>query len=545
MVGINNLDLLSVGVAVAGIVILGFIVFFNNRKNLTNKTFLTFTIVGVFWSVFNFLFYEPNTPEMIILLLRIHMFFVVWYCFFLYQLLRIFSETEFKFSPPYKYFLIPIAVITSILALTPFVLSKVTSVAADGRVSTVANGPAIYWFGAVILYLIIGGIISLIRKIVRATGLHRRQYVFILIGISITFSLHIVFNFILPAFFNEARFVPFGAVFLFPFIAFTAYAILKHHLLNIKVIATEILAFALAVVSLFEVLLSGGVAVLIFRSGVFLLVLSFGILLIRSVFREVEQRERLQKLTEELEAANAKLEELSRFKTQLLSLASHQVKSPLAAIKGFASILIDGLYGPVAEKIKETLRKIISSADDLIALINTFLDLRKVEEGKMEYEFAPTQIKNLVLEVFENLKPLAAEKKLKFTLGVQSEAIVNADAQKLKQVIQNLIDNAIKYTPTGSAGSPQGSFVMVELKDVGNEVVFSVSDSGLGIPADLLPYLFEEFIRDERVKKEIRGTGLGLFIARSIIEAHGGKLWAESAGEGKGSKFCVALKKIT
>jgi signal transduction histidine kinase len=117
------------------------------------------------------------------------------------------------------------------------------------------------------------------------------------------------------------------------------------------------------------------------------------------------------------------------------------------------------------------------------------------------------------------------------------EAFVSADRSKLKQVIQNLLDNAIKYTPNGGS-------VALEIQDMGSAYMIAVKDSGLGIPQDLIGHLFEEFIRDERVRKEIMGTGLGLFIARKIIEAHGGRIWAESGGPNKGSVFSIALKKI-
>ena len=232
-----------------------------------------------------------------------------------------------------------------------------------------------------------------------------------------------------------------------------------------------------------------------------------------------------------------KLDELSHFKSELLSLASHQIRSPLAAIKGFISLIITGSYGEVSDRIKETLGKVQKSADELIGLINTLLDVRKVEEGKMEYVFARTDLNKIVTDVVDLLRSLAETKKLEFTFVSPGKEIpVNADAEKLKQVIQNLTDNAIKYTPSG--------FVKVELKEEGGMATVSVSDSGLGVPSDLIPYLFEEFVRDERVKKEIRGTGLGLYIARKITEAHGGKMSAESPGEGKGSTFRVVVPEI-
>jgi len=361
------------------------------------------------------------------------------------------------------------------------------------------------------------------------------QLRFLLIGVVIMFLLIFALNFILPAFFNNTRFIPLSAVFTLPFVIFTAYAIFKHHLLNVKMVSTEILAFVLTIATLIEVIITSDPLILVFRSGVFLLVLAFSILLIKSVRKEVEQREELERLAGDLKQANAKLEDLSRLKTQLLSLASHQIKSPLAAIKGFTEILIEGIYGQVNDKVKETLVKMKKSADGLVNLIDTLLNVRKVEEGRMDYQFARIDFRKLVEDTVEELRPLAGEKKLEFTFTAPHEAAwVNADAQKLKQVVQNLIDNAIKYTPMG--------FVKVEVAPKESTYVLSVTDSGLGIPDELITHLFEEFIRDERVKKDILGTGLGLFIARKIVDAHSGKIWAESGGKDKGSRFYVALK---
>lgn len=534
---IKNLDFLSVGISIAGIVILGAMVFFSNRKSITNRTFLVFSFVAVFWSVSNYLIYQSNSSELTLYVTRLHMFFSTWYSFFIFQLFYVFPQEKKVFPARYKTILLPVVIFTSLLTLTPWVLSKVVNQVQAGEVAIIAPAPGIAVFGVVVVSLIVSGITLLFRKLRKVESrLEKTQYKFILWGAAITFSLHLIFNFLMPIVFTNPRFVPLGAVFTFPFVLFTAYAIFRHHLLNVKVIATEILVFVLAIVTLFEVVLSKDLFVLIFRSGVFILVLSFGILLIRSVLREVEQREELERLNKQIEDKNVQLEDLSRAKTQLLSLASHQVKAPLAAIKGFASLILEGLYGPISDKVKDTVVKMKHSSDELIELINTLLDLRRIEEGKMEYQFAKVKLADLVKDMTTILEPLAKEKKLEFTVELKSDVMVNADAQKLKQVIQNLTENAIKYTPAG--------FVRVNLSEEGAELVFSVTDSGLGISKDLIPHLFEEFVRDEKVKTKILGTGLGLYVAKKILEAHGGTISVESAGEGKGSKFTVRLKKI-
>lgn len=538
----GNFDLLSVGIAVAGIGVLGFSVFFNNRKSVTNRSFLYFSLVTIAWSVTNYFAYQIKDPQISLWLFRIVIAFGAWHAFTFFRLAYSFPREQVSFPQLYRTTLIPLVAIVSILNLTPLVFSHVAEVSPGGEIMKIENGPVIPLFGTLVGFLVITGIILLIRKTVKAKEkIEKRQFGFILLGVIMTFLLLMAFNFILPAFFDNPRFIPLGALFIFPFVAFSSYAIIKHHLFDIKVVTTELLTFALALATFFEVLISSDPYILVFRSAVFFLVLVFGIFLIKSVFREVEQREQLQKLSEELKVKNVQLDELSHFKSQLLQLASHQVKSPLAAIKGFVSLVLDNTgnaYGEISEKTRETLGKVKKSADGLVALINTLLDLRKVEEGKMDYEFAPADLLEIVSGVVEELKPLAAQKNLEFTLTAPPEKIiVNADATKLKQVIQNITDNAIKYTQAG--------YVKVAVEKKENAVVVSVRDSGYGVPADLLSHLFEEFVRDEKVKQKILGTGLGLYIARKIMEAHGGKIWAESDGEGKGTTFFVALQQKT
>ena len=528
-----NLDLLSVGISVAGICILGFAVFFNNRKSSTNRTFLAFSVSAFFWSVSNYLLYQFQQPELILLTTRLHMLFSVLYSFLIFRLFFVFPTEKVKLPKIYRSIILPVVVITALLTLTPLVLSQVTD-NSTGEVAVISPGPGIILFGIVVISLIISGIVILSKKMKRAEKKDRAAFKFIITGVSITFSLHIVFNFLMPIVFKNPRFVPFGAVFTFPFVALTSYAIFRHYLLNVKVITTEIFAFILTVATLFEVVLSKDTTTLIFRSGIFLLVLGFSILLIKSVLREVEQREQLQKLTEELQVANKKLDELNKFKSDMLSLASHDIKRPLATIKGFASILIDGLYGPVTDKMKETLIKMKNSTDDLVTLVESLLNLRRVEEG---YKFEPTKLNDLITGVVGDLKQAAAEKKIELSFTPEADLSTNADPQKLKEAIKNIIDNALKYTPAGS--------VKVGLKEENGYAVISVIDSGLGIPQNLLPRLFgEEFVRDERFKHEIRGTGLGLYLTGKIIAAHAGKVWAESAGEGKGSSFYIKLRKV-
>lgn len=533
----QNLDLLSVGLAIAAIGILGFIVYDNNRRSITNRTFSVFALLTIVYGIFNYLNYQVSSPVWILWLLRLTLFSAVWHAFSLFQLFLIFPREKVNFPKWYFTFLLPVVGLTALATLSPWVFSRIDQVAQVGQVTNPERGPGIILFGLVVLGLVGGGIYHLFKNTVKAAGMEKKQSQFILIGTIITFSLIIVFNFILPVIFNNLRFIPLAPVFFLPFIAFTAYAIIKYRLLSIKVVAAEMLSFALAAVTLFDVVVSDDIGVLLLRVGVFSLVLGFGILLTRSVLKEVEQREKLEVLTKELEKANGKLKELDRLKSEFLSFASHQVKAPMAVVKGFATLIYDGTYGPASDQIKETARKIKDSADRMIVLVNNILNLRKIEEGKMEYHFENADVVSLARQMLEELKPLADNKGLALTLETSlTGATCKIDVEKFRQVLQNLIENAIKYTLEG--------WVKVILEKNGRFLLVKISDSGRGLSVELLPRLFERFSRDEMAAKGIEGTGLGLYIAKQVVLAHQGEIWAESPGEGQGSTFTVKIPLI-
>jgi signal transduction histidine kinase len=536
MNGFQNLDLLSVGIAIAGIGILGFIVFLSDKKSATNRTFLAFALSAILWSSFNYAYYEFSAPSLVLWLLRIHAFFAVWYTFFLFQLFYVFPKEKVEFPKLYKRMLVPVIFLSSAITLTPLVFREITAFSTDGKLLSVSNGPAIILFGATITFLLLGGLITLFIKFHGVEAVQRKQFGYVLTGALITFLLHITFNFILPAFFNNPRYIPFGAVFIFPVTAFTYYAVIRHHLLKIKVITTEVLTFVLAVTTFAEIIYADNLQLILFRIGVFVLVMSFGILLIKSVRREVEQREQLQKLTEELSIANEKLKALDVQKSQFLSFASHDLKSPINIIKQFATLIADGTYKE-PQKITETIQKIKSTADRATHLVDDFLDIRKIEEGHMDYTFETKDIVPFVKGITEDYALLAkAEKNIGVTFESKiSSTNVKVDTNRFRQVVQNLLSNSLKYTEAG--------WIKVSLIEEQKSVLITVKDSGLGMDKQLLPILFEQFRRDPSVAKKIQGTGLGLYISKQIVLAHHGEIWAESDGKGFGSTFLVRLPK--
>ena len=321
----------------------------------------------------------------------------------------------------------------------------------------------------------------------------------------------------------------------FPFLL--GFSVVRHGLFNAKTIATEILVFFIGVILFIQLILSNSPLEYLLRGAFFVLVIFFGILLIRSVYREVEQRERIEKLAKELEKANERLKELDQLKSEFVSLATHQIRGPLTAIKGYASMMRDGDYGEVPARIKGTVDIIFESSNALTTVVQDFLDISRIEQGRMQYDFSVFNLSELTYSVAELLTPNVERKKLLIKLEIEPNIVVEADAGKMRQIIGNLIDNAVKYTSRGH--------IIVSLKKLGTVARLSVKDTGVGIKPETTSKLFQKFSRAEDANKaNILGTGLGLYVAKKLLEAQKGRIFAESEGEEKGSTFFVELNTV-
>ncbi|MDR3642064.1 MAG: ATP-binding protein [Candidatus Doudnabacteria bacterium] len=535
--GGNNLDLLTVGITIAAIAILGFIVYDSNTDSMTSKTFLALSFTDIGYALVNYLSYHTTSVSLALLFLRLVMFFAVWYSLVLFYLVLVFPKSETPKIPKIiKFILFPITVATSVITLTPLVFTKISTAVVIGKVANPERGPAIALFGLVIMTLVISSIYLLGKKTFKAQGEERSQLRLVWIGILITYTLIIIFNFILPVIFNILDFIPLAPLLTCFFIAFTAYAIIKRHLLNIKVIATELLTFVLTVATLFEVLVSQDLVTLFLRFSISLLVLGIGILLIKSVRKEVEQREQLEILSKQLGEANEKLKVLDSARAEFITIASHQLRTPPATVKWYLSAAMNGDYGKMSKDVFAVVEKAAITNNHLISLIEDMLNVSRIERGKMEFLFEETNVEELASFAYEQLIPIAKNKKLTYTYNPPKKSLpkIMADKEKLRQVMNNLIDNSIKYTKYGGK-------VTVGLAKLGDEIMFQVEDTGKGISEEEKNTIFEKYSRGKESVKQSAGLGLGLYVAKIIIEQHKGKIWAESAGVELGSKFCFSL----
>ncbi len=240
----------------------------------------------------------------------------------------------------------------------------------------------------------------------------------------------------------------------------------------------------------------------------------------------------------ELTQANEKLRELDTRKSEFLSVVAHQLRTPLSGIKWTLSMLLNGDLGVLTTDQRVFLMKGYESNQRMIALVEDMLNADRVGSGKYHYEYSSVQLLDLIDNVLYELVPLANKKNIKISYVNRHDHIpqVMIDADKVRQVVQNLMENAIKYTKKG------GEIKIEPTVTADNFVQVAVSDSGIGIPEDQKKNIFNRFFRAQNaVKLETDGSGLGLYIAKGIIEKHGGNLWFSSE-EGKGSTFYFTVK---
>ncbi len=337
---------------------------------------------------------------------------------------------------------------------------------------------------------------------------------------------------------------PFGNYFIILYVIFISYAAMKHHLFDMRIIAAELLTFVIWVFLLIRFLFSATYSDYWVNGIVLAVVIAAGILLIRSVINEVRQKEQIEKIEKEIEQAyavekkaNEELKNLDKVKNQFLMQVQHDLRTPLGIFRDYCELLLNGAFGKQPPKASETIHKMRDLAQSKINQVNTFLDLTQFQLGKgVVLSKKQVDLFALLKEIVSELKGQADSKGVALILEDEPGPMNgNIDREKLKAAIFNIVDNCLKYTAKGS--------VKAEINKNNGNLMVVIKDTGIGIPADKVKNLFDApYERSQQAKEmSVSGKGIGLYLSAQIIRAHGGKVWAESEGVGKGSTFYIEL----
>lgn len=246
-------------------------------------------------------------------------------------------------------------------------------------------------------------------------------------------------------------------------------------------------------------------------------------------------QQRVNNATKELRSNNLMLRKLDKVKDEFLSIASHQLRTPLTSVKGYISMVLDGDAGDITDTQRHLLDEAFVSSERMVHLINDFLNVSRLQTGKFNIDKRPTDLSKVVKQEIDGLESSATSRNLKYSYHQPKDfPIIDMDEDKIRQVIMNFADNALYY-------AHENTIIGVSLTVQGGEAIFTVKDVGIGVPVDEQAQLFTKFFRASNAKRQRPdGTGVGLFLAKKVIDAHGGKIVFQSA-EGKGSTFGFKL----
>lgn len=392
--------------------------------------------------------------------------------------------------------------------------------------------PEYLLFATLFCGLFLGGQIRIWIKYAHAEGLLRKQLLMVGSSVTVIGLLGIYYNLVLPSpFLEDFRYVWTGPVLTAVFAIVIDYSIFRYHLFNTRALIAEFLVFALWLVIFIRTLIAQTLNEQLGDGLLLAFAIPIGVLLLHSVRVETKARETLA-------AANDRLKELDRMKSEFLSLATHQLRGPVTIIRSYVAEILDGNYGKILPETKQALSRVGDSARGLASIIDDYLNVSRIEQGQMKYEIAEVDLAEIVSKTVADLTATAQAKGLHLTYEQVSpgSCIAKLDAEKMRQVVANLIDNAIKYTPKGAVA------VRLTSEPDRHSLLLTVSDTGIGIDSQVLPELFQKFSRAPGAgKTNAGGSGLGLYVARQLVEAQGGSIWAESSRVEKGTRFFVRV----
>lgn len=525
-----NFDLINIFIllVVVSNSLLGLFIYLGKQQGAINRNFFIFSVTATFWGLTMFLFRSfPDFNEGFFARLLYASASVIPFVFLYF--IRVFPTEKFGISKTtIRIMSVPFLIVFSMALLPDYLIT--------GAVGFPGKEPHIFFnnfyhtiYALYITTYFSAGYFQLFLKYYKSFGIEKVQVAYVVTGTLVATLIGVSTNLVLP-YFNDFDFNWMGQIGVISMVGAIAYSIMKHKLFDMKVLATQFIVVVLCISLFTKVLFSVDTQDYIINMTFLLITIVVGIFLVKSVIKEVKLREQVQNLAEDLQKANLG-------QSNLIHFMNHQVKGRFGNAKNiFAELLTDD-YGEMPKEAKKLLEKGLEETNLGVDYVQSILHGASAENGTLPYEMQKMNFRELVEQVFEKQKINAENKGLHIRLKVEEgDYTIIGDERQLGESVKNLIDNSINYTPKGSI------YVRLEVKD---KIEFMIKDTGVGLSEEDKPKLFKSGGRgSESLKINVNSTGYGLAFVKGVIEAHKGKVWAESDGCDKGSTFYVELPKI-
>jgi signal transduction histidine kinase len=518
----------------------GLFVFVNNPKEKLNQLLFLITVTFALWLTINLTAWTNIHSDII---LTVWPFFGVTsailsiLCIYFIYVFAHKKEPSLRFKVSLLLLTLPVILFAHTdLSVTGFNITDCDAFGFEGLLYHT-------YYSSLGIVAMIWSAAILIKKYKTSDRLFRKQI--LLMGVGIEFFLFSFYTIVFLASFianlgltTDSELEFYGMFGMGIFIVFIGVLLTQFKTFKVGILAAQAFVVGLITVIASQFTFSTSKTSTILTAVTLALTAILSYALIRSVKKEIKQREELELLTQELERANIRLKELDKQKSEFVSIASHQLRSPLTAMRGYASMLYEGSYGKLPEKAVEVARRIEESAKLMAMSVEDYLNVSRIESGNMKYNLSDFNLRDMVETICDDLRPEALKKGLilLFRSDIEGKGIVNADVGKTNQIIHNLINNSLKYTPKGSIN------VFVRDDSARKRIYINITDTGIGMSKETAAKLFHKFTRADNANSvNVSGTGLGLFVALKMAEAMGGTITAESEGDGKGSTFTIEL----
>ncbi len=509
----------------------GILFFIHGIKKISNFLLLLISVAIGGWSGSLALFYaEQSLTNFQGLFTILPYFFLGMFSFALLFFVLDFTQNRFFLLRQKNILLFfPFIVVSLVLFLKPEYIVSLTS-----TVDNFVPGPLYNLF---ILYIVLYVFVScylLFKKYMKSAGIFKTILRSIVITLVLANSGILIVDILLPYYgINNLRI--FGPLLGFSALLFIGSKIFQYHFWDLRSFFTQLFVAIVSFILIAQTILAKTTLEIIINTIVLFLFLILGYFLFQSVKHDTQVKGETERLIKDLADANSKLKLLDKRKSEFVRTSAHNLKNPLTAIRGYASMLLDGSFDKnIDKKPLEAIQRIFESSQRLIVLIEDFMDISNIESGKMEYIFKNLDLQKLIQETLEEMDLAIKESELdlSFDADKTGKYIIYADSGKIRQVILNLIDNAVKYAPKGKV------HLFLKKDEKRKKLIFTITDTGIGMSKKTKEKLFEKFSRAEGVSKLYsEGSGLGLYVAKEVMKKHNAKIWAESPGEGKGSTF--------